>query len=164
MSVCHSNGNTLMVAEKNIINQKKSWKKIGRMGLCNTNVTWNIHARQTSYFTGEICQKCPFNEILYVIACSDSEVHRAIMGPTWVLLAPDGPHVGPRNLAIRVSFGPTGVELKVFQDNEVNIMAADTLARYVAIWSATMTLSMPNKQVLVFQGGNYSTTMVMIHF
>ena len=23
------------------------------------------------------------------------------MGPTWVLLAPDGPHVGPRNLAIR---------------------------------------------------------------
>ena len=23
------------------------------------------------------------------------------MGPTWVLLAPDGPHVGPMNLAIR---------------------------------------------------------------
>ena len=27
------------------------------------------------------------------------------MGPTWVLLAPDGPHVGPMNLAIR------GIEL-----------------------------------------------------
>ena len=26
----------------------------------------------------------------------------ANMGPTWVLLAPDGPHVGPMNLAIRV--------------------------------------------------------------
>ena len=25
------------------------------------------------------------------------------MGPTWVLSAPDGPHVGPMNLAIRVS-------------------------------------------------------------
>ena len=23
-------------------------------------------------------------------------------GPTWVLLAPDGPHVGPMNLAIKV--------------------------------------------------------------
>ena len=26
------------------------------------------------------------------------------MGPTWVLSAPDGPHVGPMNLAIRVEF------------------------------------------------------------
>ena len=25
------------------------------------------------------------------------------MGPTWVLSAPDGPHVGPMNLAIRES-------------------------------------------------------------
>ena len=32
----------------------------------------------------------------------DSKIHGANMGPTWVLLAPDGPHVGPMNLAIRV--------------------------------------------------------------
>ena len=32
----------------------------------------------------------------------DSEVHGANMGPTWVLSAPDGPHVGPVNLAIGV--------------------------------------------------------------
>ena len=32
----------------------------------------------------------------------DSKVHGANMGPTWVLAAPDGPHVGPMNLAIRV--------------------------------------------------------------
>ena len=32
----------------------------------------------------------------------DSEVHGAKMGPTWVLLAPDGPHIGPVNLAIWV--------------------------------------------------------------
>ena len=31
----------------------------------------------------------------------DSKVHGANMGPTWVLSAPAGPHVGPTNLAIR---------------------------------------------------------------
>ena len=30
-----------------------------------------------------------------------SKVHGANMGTTWVLSAPDGPHVGPVNLAIR---------------------------------------------------------------
>ena len=32
----------------------------------------------------------------------DSKVYGANMGPTWVLSAPDGPHVGPMNFAIRV--------------------------------------------------------------
>ena len=32
----------------------------------------------------------------------DSKVHGANIGPTWVLSAPDGPHVGPMNLVIRV--------------------------------------------------------------
>ena len=32
----------------------------------------------------------------------DSKVHVAHKGPTWVLLAPGGPHVGPMNLALRV--------------------------------------------------------------
>ena len=36
-----------------------------------------------------------------VVGVSDSKVHGANMGPTWVLSAPDGPHVGPMNLAIR---------------------------------------------------------------
>ena len=31
----------------------------------------------------------------------DSKVHGTNMGPTWVLSAPDGPHVGPMNLAIK---------------------------------------------------------------
>ena len=31
----------------------------------------------------------------------DSKVHGANMGPTWVLSAPGGPHVGPINLTIR---------------------------------------------------------------
>ena len=33
----------------------------------------------------------------------DSKVHGANMGPTWVLSAPAGPHVGPMNFAIRVA-------------------------------------------------------------
>ena len=32
----------------------------------------------------------------------DGKVHAANMGPTWVLSAPDGPHVSPMNLAIWV--------------------------------------------------------------
>ena len=35
------------------------------------------------------------------IITPDSKVHGANMGPTWVLSAPDGPHVSPMNLAIR---------------------------------------------------------------
>ena len=47
--------------------------------------------------------------ILYMSNCyrildpfPDSKVHGANMGPTGVLSALDGPHVGPMNLAIRV--------------------------------------------------------------
>ena len=36
-----------------------------------------------------------------VFPVPDSKVHRAHMGSTWVLSAPDGPHVGPMNLAIK---------------------------------------------------------------
>ena len=38
---------------------------------------------------------------LYMHTIPDNKVHGANMGPTWVLAAPDGPHVGPMNLAIR---------------------------------------------------------------
>ena len=34
----------------------------------------------------------------------DSKVHGANMGSTWVLSAPDGPHFGPMNLAIRDNY------------------------------------------------------------
>ena len=34
----------------------------------------------------------------------DSTVHGANMGPIWALSAPDGPHLGPMNLTIRVVF------------------------------------------------------------
>ena len=35
------------------------------------------------------------------ISIPDSKIHGANMGPTWALSDPDGPHVGPMNLAIR---------------------------------------------------------------
>ena len=38
-------------------------------------------------------------DIVHII--QDSKVHGANMGPTWVLSAPYGPHVGPMNLALR---------------------------------------------------------------
>ena len=34
-------------------------------------------------------------------AIPDNKVHGTNTGPTWVLSAPDGPHVGPMSLAIR---------------------------------------------------------------
>ena len=37
---------------------------------------------------------------------TDSKVNGANMGPTWVLSAPDGPHVGPMNAAIREDIHP----------------------------------------------------------
>ena len=43
-----------------------------------------------------------FTDSLTVIP--DSKIHGANMGPTWVLSAPDGPLVGPMNLAIRDIF------------------------------------------------------------
>ena len=50
-----------------------------------------------------IC-KCKFNWCSWAKVSPDSKVHGANMGPTWVLSAPVGPHVGPMNLAIKVSF------------------------------------------------------------
>ena len=49
------------------------------------------------------------------VAIPDSKVHGANMGPTWVLSAPDGPHVGPMNISIwdMVSLGHN--ELKIFR-------------------------------------------------
>ena len=52
----------------------------------------------------------PISMSLYVIthwwavkcAYPDTKIQVAHMGPTWVLSASDGPHVGPMNLAIRV--------------------------------------------------------------
>ena len=38
-----------------------------------------------------------------------NKIHVAHMGPTWVLSAPGGPHVGPMNLAIGLVTLRTGI-------------------------------------------------------
>ena len=67
------------------------------------------------------------NTVMAVETNPNSKVHGANMGPTWVLSAPDGPHVGPTNLAIR----------------EGTLRPQDISKRW--------TFSLQNKQVLVFQ-------------
>ena len=57
----------------------------------------NVCSRQTIFLTRS--QQWP-----------DSKVHGANMGPTWDLSAPDGPHVGPTNLAIGVILWETLVQ------------------------------------------------------
>ena len=43
----------------------------------------------------------------------DRKVHGVNMGPTWVLPAPDGPHVGPMYLAIRNVWINLGLSLVI---------------------------------------------------
>ena len=61
-----------------------------------------------------------------ILTVPDSKVHGANMGPTWVLSAPDGPHVGPMNLAIRVS-SITNCSLSAF--GSVSVLACRDAAR-----------------------------------
>ena len=59
----------------------------------------------TSYFDKTAAFQ--FTKILHTIP--DSKVHGANMGPTWVLSAPGGPHVGPMNFAIWASSSITSL-------------------------------------------------------
>ena len=59
--------------------------------------------KSVNTLTNRIPQEIPmWNE---TVSIPDSKVHGANMGPTWVLSAPDGPHVGPTNLAIKDIYG-----------------------------------------------------------
>ena len=43
----------------------------------------------------------------------DSKVHGAYMGPILVLTAPDGPHVGPMNIAIRAVYNTAEANIEL---------------------------------------------------
>ena len=60
-----------------------------------------IFCRLLTFITIWYSPQNPFANGLWSIP--DNKVHVAHMVPTWVLSAPGGPHVGPMNLAIRVS-------------------------------------------------------------
>ena len=59
----------------------------------------------------------------------DSKVHGANMECTWVLSAPDGPHVGPTNLAIREATSPPSVvtHYEVVMNGDDDILLQMTL-------------------------------------
>ena len=64
----------------------------------------NGRSNLSSFFTVWCFQTLALNDTWYILMqffeCLDSKVHGANMGPTWVLSAPDGPYIGPMNLAI----------------------------------------------------------------
>ena len=60
----------------------------------------------------------------------DSKVHGANMGPTWVLSAPDGPHVGPMNPAIRV----LAVFPKFNSERFISIAGTQPQLEYELVW------------------------------
>ena len=75
----------------------------------------------------------------------DSKVHGANMGPTWVLAAPDGPHVGPMNLAIRDSLSSYSWWLHDYFD-VVSSRSVQTSV-YWPVWRNSRSLSRKIKSV-----------------
>ena len=66
----------------------------------------------------------------------DSKVYWANMGPTWVLSAPGGPHVGPMNLAIRDRMARPWAIHGV--SCEFNMGSQFQLRHFTVIWSVVM--------------------------
>ena len=67
---------------------------------------WNAEANYDGCLCdlqNNLCRCCRKQVVSIIVlhATPDSKVHGANMGPTWVLSAPDGPHMGLLNLAIR---------------------------------------------------------------
>ena len=78
--------------------------------LCILYFLWRgIHADVTVHNISQILRM--FADVCYEI-CQVSQIAK-FMGPTWVLSAPDRPHVGPMNLAIRVKLIPSQWDLNL---------------------------------------------------
>ena len=81
--------------------------------LCNniSNDGYDTHICISKIHSNDSIGRVKTSEIRYIfITCwnswnnSDYKVHGVNMGPAWVLSAPDGPHVGPMNFAIKQTF------------------------------------------------------------
>ena len=79
-------------------------------------ISWNIFERSHQIDVLIFCT-VQSDYAMFHWNTPDSKVHGAHMGPTWVLLAPGGPHVGPMNLTIRVNFA----DIQVIYDDKVQI-------------------------------------------
>ena len=75
----------------------QAWYQVIIVSFCRklTTSSWNLMLLDSTQQWYILTQKEYCN-------CPDSKVHGASMVPTWVLSAPDGPHVGSMNLAFRV--------------------------------------------------------------
>ena len=99
------------------------WFKSYVLDLKNNNdsiIVWDqlshiLMIKSCPYHDAEINNDAWIASLLLQCPClqsfPDSKIHGANMGPIWVLSAPDGPHVGARNHAIRVSYQSTCSEL-----------------------------------------------------
>ena len=82
-----------------------------------------------------------FLNIIYILLYTDSKAHVANTGPTLVLSVPDGPHVSPMNLAIRVyicskmSKG-NGIIFKAWM-----VFNKTTLYHFVTHWYSLMSVT-----------------------
>ena len=80
----------------------------------------------------------------------DSKVYGASMGPTWVLLAPDGPHVGSMNLVIRSPDSITFVHI---------LLAARMLWLLVVVYSVPTTVSASCTPLVYNRGSDCSNSL-----
>ena len=69
----------------------------------------------------------------------DCKIHGPSMGPTWVLSAPDGPHVGPMNLAIRVYMSANWVSIGKMHLKTVSVAFRPFFLGPIS-WSASLSL------------------------
>ena len=69
-----------------------------------------------------------FHRCCVNISIPDSKVHGTNMGPTWVLSATDGPHIGPTNLTIRVYWQATDIKWAV---TPAVLLTSDKVINYV---------------------------------
>ena len=68
---------------------------------CNSHGMFIIYDIYDTYKKYNISGK--FFELGVILHYPDGKVHGANIGPTWALSVPDGTHIGPMNLAIRVT-------------------------------------------------------------
>ena len=78
-----------------------SMGSLGQMWRACSCFVWQTKWKPCTFFRSHIFIYP--NRYFVMIGSPDSKVHGANMGPTWVLSAPDGRHVGPMNVTIRVA-------------------------------------------------------------
>ena len=71
----------------------------------------------------------------------DSKVHGANICPTWVMSAPDGPHVGPMTPAIMNSYAKnSSLEIGAWISNDIPQFVVDVITRTCLKFNATGAL------------------------